>query len=121
MTDYAAMTDREIDALVAERVMGWTGIHVEEIPKCGVKLLVGLDPERNIVDAIWNYSTNANSALEVAKEFERRHPNENVLLNTDGGDGWHAHASVFLRNGDAWNASPARAICEAILQATEPE
>jgi hypothetical protein len=82
MPDYSTMeAGREMDALVAEKVMGWTfcdysmpGTPWEftDPPEERISIGVGLEPGTRRRNRIPNYSTSISAAWEVVEKFRQR-------------------------------------------------
>ena len=76
------MTDREIDKMVAKKVMGWTEIRE------GKRVdFIGVDPERIDYDRIPHYSTDIKDAWQVIVRMR--------------GLGWHYEISSTDRGADS--------------------
>jgi hypothetical protein len=126
---------RELDALIAEQVMGWT-ITTPIDPACdhavgthrngkSAKRNFGLAPGADRDDVIPNYSRDIASAFLVVEEMERR--GHMVLLGrfTAAPPGATAEEcaltwrATFMRGGDGdqWANSAPHAICLAALAA----
>lgn len=72
---------RELDALVAERVMGWTDIKFGEEKTAGLLEGFGQPPSNSGRIAFPNYSTDISAAWEILEEFCLTHL-------THGVNGW---------------------------------
>lgn len=57
---------RELDALVAERVMGWTDVKLAKRPELGV---LGRHPVRHAQEIVPHYSTDIAAAMAVVEEL----------------------------------------------------
>ena len=109
---WSEMTERERDALVAERVMGWSRVHGNEWLNSAGKLMIR--PGR--------FSTDIAAAWQVV---ERMHKNywvasvSNPLPDDNEGEGDWVSASFFDGMGifDARMDTAPAAICLAALRA----
>jgi hypothetical protein len=121
------MTDREIDALIAKKVMGWTKVKTDD-PKLGPNFVMayGVPPTyaeqialqgtgegRNHVP---RYTTSMAAAWQVVEKL-----NCHIVLTVDPADIKPRYAVVYLegrklRNGDAQGETMPRAICLAALR-----
>jgi Phage ABA sandwich domain len=113
------VTDRELAALIAEKVMGWY---------FGDGLGAWFDPEHIFRhwSATWNPSTDILAACEVQSEMHRRGYRMRLEAPGDGQDEniWRS-SFVPIEGGYAVEAvgggSPAQAICLAALKAVGVE
>lgn len=105
------MTDRELDALVAEKVFGWKEIAESPIngALCGSKP----DGEHGYKYEIPRYGSDIAAAWQVVEEMESC--GKRVTIHREGsGDDW---AADFGHGYYAAANEPARAICLAALKA----
>ena len=123
---------REMDALVAERVMGWKNLHwVEGGKKDNASWPTGWygDGPENEVYLYKNYSTDIAAAWEVVKnlierkyewQMEMERYGERVIFechicDTQHG-GWSGESQWYERLSDAKGDSAPLAICRAALR-----
>ena len=116
--DYSQLSDREIDAMVAERVLGWRRVVVMPDGRT-----VGwIEGE---VRELPHFSTDANAAMSVVEKV-RQASGIDVFISSDCNDGgwWEVEFTDYKPklepNPIAMNQSLPRAICLAALAATEP-
>ena len=141
MADYSTMSDAEIKAAVAERVMGWrvhhpfawtTRLTVNDFPG----LFIGYEGEigeqsllrQDMYDAKgreWNPLEDANARDEVVKAVKGKPWYRNIRVghhqgNPHGGK-WYCGISTGSFGGEAVSkaATPGRAVCEAALMAVD--
>lgn len=132
--DLESLSDRELDALVAERVMGyrWWSTRLRfstDVRRAlhhagfandewwlsdGTEEMFGDGPSNPFMS---NYSTNISAAMEVVERMKQLGWRL-ILVNTQDGP-WLARFVGFQRvEGEADNMDASRAICLAALQAT---
>lgn len=97
MTDYTTLRDDEIDALCAERIMGWTYRHD---PKCR-----GYYDHLGLIECVgtWRPSRDRNQAVQVVEQVDRTKFALHLYRYADG------HRAAILL--------PPRKWCEAALAA----
>lgn len=112
------MTDRELDALVAEKVMGW-----KRHPSVGVWYPLNLHPLQNVYGHVLPpYSTSIVAAWEVVEKIGEKyaielHWRESMWnCSIEEGDEVTAH---YIATAESRNAS--KAICLAALKAVGVE
>ena len=108
LAEYEKMTDRELDAQVAEKVMGWEPYEGQE----RTWALPGGE-----VLGLWIPSIDIADAFEVVEKMRGKSLNLFTLAACMGSQQW----SAYVHGGDGWiqaNTAP-RAICIAALAAVE--
>ncbi len=122
---------RELDALVAEKVMGWAWPE-GRCPVCGWRFAESREhgcvpddcsqrPRPNpIASEAWpHYSTDIAAAWQVVEKLRELHPDGWVNLMNGVGDGWHVSVSTGDQEYGANAKTPAHAICLAALESVE--
>lgn len=102
------MTDRELDAMVAEKVMGWT---LHGVAPSGGRVLIAPSGAMGIP----NYSTDISAAWQVVEKMRSKRIHFE-MGSTIPGD-WTA----YFNNDRATDKSAPRAICLAALKAVGVE
>lgn len=112
MTDYSKLSERELDELVAERVMGWT-----KMATCFCGKPVGVPPGSENKSHTPEYSTDVTAALAV---LEKLQPSVREIYVRQFSEGWQCTMSLGEgRIVVTRVCSMPRAACEAALSATE--
>jgi hypothetical protein len=110
------VTDRELDALVAEKVMGWT-----YYPLAGRWAVPNSRPESNTVanPDFPRYSADIAAAWEVVEKLgnEGCYIGASIQLSPNGRAGCSFHSPDTGDHAMIWNDSAPRAICLAALKA----
>src|SRR5690349_5132538 len=118
MTDYYKLTDRELDALVAERVMGWEvggfGDFRSYRQQSGAATIVGLIPRFATNDNAARLVRNRIAELGLTKEYMVGIAQEVWPVGTPASDFKGADDFAFRMH----NATP-RQQCIAALRAVE--
>ena len=120
------MSDRELDALVAEKVMGWTLHKIPHLVEGQYGYISGVIHSYigNRLIAPWSPSTDIAAAWQVVEKLRGR---EETWFEVGSGSPksnsqWYAQASTFVPGGE-WrtftvrDAIAPRAICLAALKA----
>lgn len=129
--DYDEMkAGREIDALVAERVMGWTRYSIEMHPSDNRTIggILYCPPDfphdHNAMNVVPDYSTEVAKAWLVVEKLARdEHDSADIGYLPDGS--WRAYFRVGgyrpFMDQEGWAEAPTAslAICRAALKATE--
>lgn len=104
---------RELDALVAEKVMGWTGIENDNLD--GTDWYAGSPPGSEGHAEVPAFSTDISAAWEVVEEVNRKNV-YGFRLHNPGNGVWEASWNVL-----AEGMSAPLAICLAALKAVGVE
>jgi hypothetical protein len=111
MSDYSKLSDAELSAEVARKVMKWT-----------LKMWNGHEywytaaGKRKICVQYWSPATDGRHRDEVLAECERRGWYWTLAMDADG-EGYHA----LIHGGQAMADTPGRAVCLAALAAVRSE
>lgn len=136
MSDYAHLSDEELDAAVAEQVMGWTKVVVNEYARENDPALALMPRPCFWVTEFgvnhcrtkeyweakrWRPSSDMNAAMEVVEKMRDRGWFGEMCADSDPDDPWYAsfHQRGHNNQVSIWGKSLPRAICEAALSATE--
>lgn len=102
--DFGKLSDRELDALVAERVMGQIG---------WLRNYLG-----SVHSSVPHYSTDANAAFRVIETVYGHH----ICIDREIGGEWECTITSWDRDAiHVKHSNPARAICLAALAAQPKE
>ena len=127
-SEFLALEPRERDALVAEKVMGWTNIRWDAgttwMRDC-LDAWIGEPPEgepyNNWPESLYEFTTDISAAWQVVEAVDPlmgNSPWDFVLARTDGGWICNFHAEWFEQVADGYEAPTAPlAICIAALKA----
>lgn len=107
---------RELDALVAEKVMGWSGVEWR-----GFEYAVGIHPVTGMVQGVYRYSTDITDAWQIVERLTR--DGRAVFIDSAGFDPeeWRVIVSVDDPEGQLPSeaATAPLAICLAALETVE--
>ena len=122
MTELPA--GRELDALIAEKVMGRVVTHPEQSSPGYLLEWSGDAYEVGGARTLPSYSTDIADAWEVVAKLETGRPHRQVRLSGYNVDEWFCDVALFLGEdrGTVWgegNSAPL-AICRAALKAVAP-
>lgn len=116
MSDYSMKPGRELDAMIAEKVMGWRDV-CEKVYSNGERDWLGKHPERGATFSIQRYSTDANHAWSVVEKLRELHPDGWVCVLVGVGDEIQVSVSTGAHEFDATGVTLPHAICAAALKA----
>lgn len=109
------MTDRELDALVAEKVMGWRiERYMTNPPK---PTGMGMPPDSTTIAEIPAYSTDIAAAWEVVEKMRAQGFDNQFSWRADRPGHRSRPFACFGRNGSAEADTLQKAICLAALKA----
>ena len=116
------LTGRELDAVVAEKVMGWTNIRNDDGHLVGQHPWAGGPEEHMVTDFVPDYSSNTSLAFEVVFAMRRAgYYSQCTDLTMDSGcEDWHWKFYDYMRGGSRWFSGRGPlpfAICVAALVA----
>lgn len=80
-TDYAAMTDEQIDLLIAERVYGWTRVRITQQYR-----VAGNPPGADWRETMGRFSQDANVMLGLVVTMQKRGWEIDLCFRPDEGD-----------------------------------
>jgi len=116
MTDYAAMTDEQINEIIAEYVMGWA-IHPRNTAFWVPQLYMKTDDYQHVIRSEWKPSTDIASAFQVVEKMREK----NWLFHcSNHSDSWGAEfwfTQEWREHCEKVDSSLPRAICLAALSA----
>lgn len=115
----SGLVGRELDALIAERVMGWTSVHYDGPTDRARYKWLGIPPDgRTYQTEVRYFSTDIAAAMEVVERL-REQGYGVVMADNMGKPPWNVDvvATAKVYEGDA--DSLPLAICRAALQATK--
>ena len=129
--DYSKMTNQEIDELVAVRIYGWKNVKYRDVMtdrrSYSPAGFYGDGPDFECYFEVGRWSKDLNNAIQAAEKWragdERRSWNLDspckammveYCCQLDDGMPVKKEAPITV-----WDSTPARAICEALLKASE--
>jgi hypothetical protein len=124
-TDYAKLSDRELDRAIAE-ALGYEIYHYDkDYPaKCYYMLMDGdgdfSHKERKTEADAWedipHWATEYATAFELADEAQHDHPNVDITIQRHGTWGqYQCRIGNYHHEIESWGETPARALCIAWL------
>ena len=123
MNSYSNYTDEQINHLVANKIMGWTISDVED--DWGLCWITDEDGNHIMDERVWRPCKDMNQAFESVKRllkmgFNRIELTVEYQFQEDSHILWRAY--IDRSTSRCWESilpNPARALCEALLQAEE--